>query len=84
MSQRFSYVRYDETAMAKQQELREVFERLEALVDSIPDSSHDVRRAKALTHTHLEVAYMWTGKAIRDEQIARLGTVDEQPERNAE
>lgn len=28
-------------------------------------------RAKSLLLTHLEEAYMWTGKALRDQQIAR-------------
>ncbi len=31
-------------------------------------------RAASLVRTKLEEAYMWVGKAIRDEQIARNGS----------
>lgn len=79
MSDRFSYVRYDETAMSRQQALRDAFEEVEKLVDQLADG-----RAKALVYTKLEEAYMWTGKSIRDDQIVRQGKVDEQPERNDE
>ena len=40
-------------------------------------AAHDLlddSRYKALFMTELEIAYMWTGKAIRDEQVARAGT----------
>jgi len=38
-------------------------------------------RAKALALTNLEQAYMWIGKAIRDDQIARNGSAELQEER---
>ncbi len=76
MSDRFSYVKYDETAMAEQNKLREVFEELEKFVDMLTHT-----RPRSLAYTALEEAYMWVGKAIRDDQIARTGKVDEQPER---
>lgn len=79
MSVRFSYVKYDDQATKQQQDLREAFERVEALADRLVEG-----RSKSLVMTHLEIAYMWTGKAIRDDQIARTGKVDEQPERNNE
>jgi hypothetical protein len=76
---RFSYVKYDETAMKQQQELKEAFERIEALVDCLEPG-----RAQSLVLTKLEEAYMWTGKSIRDSQIKRNGSAEEQPERNNE
>lgn len=74
---RFNYVKYDEQAMKQQQELKAAFEAVEKLVDRLPDG-----RPKSLIYTKLEEAYMWTGKAIRDDQIARNGFAEEQPERN--
>lgn len=75
--QRFSYVKYDDKATKLQIVFKGGFEQLTAVVDAhLPDG-----RAKALVHTKLEEAYMWVGKAIRDEQIARTGKIDEQPER---
>lgn len=74
---RFSYVKYDEPAMKQQQELREKFEELEALVNKLEPG-----RAQSLVFTKLEEAYMWTGKSVRDAQIKRQGKVDEQPERS--
>lgn len=79
MSNRFSYVRYDEHAAAQQQMFKERFESLERMVGTLADG-----RAKSLVLTKLEEAYMWVGKSIRDDQIARTGKVDEQPERNNE
>lgn len=79
MSDRFSYVRYDAQAIENQQKLRDAFEEVERLVDQLADG-----RAKSLVYTKLEEAYMWTGKSIRDDQIARSGVVDEQPERGNE
>jgi hypothetical protein len=79
MGQRFSYVKYDEQAMAQQMELRLKFEELEGLCDKLENG-----RAKSLVFTKLEETYMWTGKAIRDTQIARQGKIDEQAERNNE
>lgn len=77
MSQRFSYVRYDAQAQIQQEALKELFEKLENMVSSLKDG-----RAKSLVLTHLEEAYMWTGKAIRDEQIAREPQTDHAPERS--
>lgn len=79
MSNRFSYVKYDERATNHQGAMKKQFELLEAAVDLMADG-----RAKSLILTKLEEAYMWVGKAIRDDQIARTGKVDEQPERGNE
>lgn len=79
MSLRFSYIKYDDQSMAAQQKLKGMFEAVEAEVEKLSEG-----RAKALVMTHLEIAYMWAGKAIRDEQIKRTGDSTEQKERGAE
>lgn len=71
MSQRFSYVKYDAVLVTKQEKLKELFEAIEVYAQNTLNDG----RAKALVMTHLEEAYMWTGKAIRDEQIARDNTI---------
>ena len=63
----FDYVRYDEDSVTKQEAFKAKFEELEQMgIDLLPPG-----RARSLLSTKLEEAYMWTGKAIRDEQIAR-------------
>lgn len=79
MSNTFSYVKYDQQAIDLQAKFKAQFEEIEQSMAALKPG-----RAKALVLTNLEVAYMWTGKAIRDEQIERTGKVDEQPERSAE
>jgi hypothetical protein len=64
---RFDYVRYDAEAQKTQAEFKAAFEKLEALTDSGLKNG----RAKSLALTKLEEAYMWVGKAIRDEQVAK-------------
>jgi len=81
MSQRFSYVKYDDYAAKSQQEIKVAFEKVEALCEQLLSSG----RAKALVMTKLEEAYMWTGKSIRDSQIERnFGEYKELEERSAE
>lgn len=78
--QRFSYVKYDPISVADQNALKERFVSLTSLVEkTLPPG-----RSQSLCLTALEEAYMWTGKGIRDAQIARTGRIDEQPERSAE
>jgi hypothetical protein len=79
MSQRFSYVKYDDESREKQEKLKGAFEEVEKLVDPLPNG-----REKSLIMTYLEIAYMWTGKAIRDDQIARYVQPEHVPERSAE
>lgn len=69
MANRYDYVRYDETAQSKQQEFKDAFIALEAKVEGL-----SAGRAKSLVHTKLEEAYMWIGKAIRDDQVERNGS----------
>lgn len=80
MAGRFDYVKYDEEATKKQADLKAAFEEIERLVEiSLTDG-----RAKSLVMTHLEISYMWTGKAIRDEQISRGSQTADVPERTNE
>jgi len=66
MTNRFDYVAYDGQAKAVQANFKEEFIKLTADVESI-----GLGRATELAILHLEEAYMWIGKAIRDEQIQR-------------
>lgn len=74
---RFDYVKYDTLAIAHQEDFKYQFEKLEALANTTLKDG----RAKSLFLTALEEAYMWTGKAIRDEQIARNSQTTHVPER---
>lgn len=73
---RFDYVRYDEPAMSQQAFFKSKFQTLENSIDGFRDG-----RSKSLALTALEEAYMWIGKMIRDEQIARVGAAPLQEER---
>ena len=77
MSQRFTYVKYDAEAIEKQEKFKKVFEELEKMANELLVAS----RPQALFLTALEEAYMWTGKSIRDEQIARNSLPAHAPER---
>ncbi len=77
MSSRFDYVKYDDKATTLQANFKAKFSELEELVTSNLSSI----RAKALVLTKLEEAYMWVGKAIRDDQIERNGPAELQEER---
>lgn len=74
---RFDYVRYDTLAMNQQEKFKGMFNQLSSDADTILKSP----RAKALVQTKLEEAYMWVGKAIRDDQIERNGSAEIQEER---
>jgi len=74
---RFNYVRYDEVAQEKQVMFKDDFETTDTNIqETLPDG-----RAKSLALTHLEIAYMWIGKSIRDEQVKRDCFSKEAPER---
>lgn len=74
---RFDYVRYDEKASYDQCTFKACAEHLEKVIESELKPG----RAKALALTALEECYMWIGKAIRDDQIARNGSSELQEER---
>lgn len=76
MSERFKYVKYDERSIIQQEAFKEQFEKLETMVEDLSQG-----RAKSLMLTHLEEAYMWLGKAIRDEQLSRGSQTEHVPER---
>jgi hypothetical protein len=75
---RFDYVKYDESAIADQNLFKRHVETIETDINSLIES----HRAKALAITKLEEFYMWIGKAIRDDQIARNGSAELQEERS--
>jgi hypothetical protein len=74
---RFDYVRYDDRATNVQGTLKTKFQEIEAYAEAFMESP----RAKALFMTKLEEAYMWAGKAIRDDQVKRNGTTELQEQR---
>lgn len=74
---RFDYVKYDEKSCDLQAGFKDLFQTVEYEVDKLAPG-----RAKALIYTKLEEAYMWVGKAIRDEQIERNHMTELQEERN--
>lgn len=75
-SKTFSYVRYDDVAQATQAQFKKAFEALERMVMTLKSS-----RPRSLVMTELEVAYMWVGKAIRDDQYERDHKTTDAPER---
>lgn len=79
MSDRFSYVAYDQERINTQAYFKEMFAEIEKKVLTLKPG-----RAQSLVLNKLEEAYMWIGKAIRDEQIAANGYAPEQPGRNNE
>lgn len=79
-SRRFDYVKYDETAAAEQAGFKELFSGLAGMVEDRLSPG----RATSLALTKLEEAYMWVGKALRDECIARDDKVPDEPRRTNE
>lgn len=73
---RFDYVRYDETAQSYQDTAKQLCVVFESLIDKLSNG-----RAKSLALTKLEECYMWIGKQIRDDQIARNGSAELMEER---
>jgi len=76
MSNRFDYVKYDQESERLQSNAKALMVDAVKMINQIPDG-----RAKSLALTKLEEAYMWIGKAIRDEQIQRNGSAELQEER---
>ncbi len=73
---RFDYVKYDEQSVEIQAEIKKKCEELEASIEKLNPG-----RYKSLALTDIESVYMWAGKAIRDEQIARNGAAPLQEQR---
>lgn len=79
MSRRFDYVKYDDKAKTQQEDFKVRFQDLEYVAEILEEG-----RAKSLVMTHLEIAYMWVGKALRDECIKRNPSIQDVPERTTE
>lgn len=73
---RFDYVKYDGVTQTIQDAFKKAFIEIENGVDGLMDG-----RAKSLAYTKLEEAYMWIGKALRDDQIQRNGSAELQESR---
>lgn len=63
---RFDYVKYDEQSTDSQGEAKTRCMLVESFINTLPEG-----RYKSLALTDLEKVYMWIGKSLRDEQIAR-------------
>lgn len=84
---RFDYVKYDTGAIEDQALAKKLVEQLEGFIESIgyavgSEKYGSIARSKSLALTKLEEAYMWIGKAIRDDQLARNNISEPQEERN--
>ncbi len=66
MNNRFDYVQFDKETTDDLLKIKEKFQELEKMIDSLENG-----RAKSLVYTSLEESYMWVGKALRDEQIQK-------------
>ena len=66
MTERFDHIQFDEISLNKAHGLRVAFENVEDLLEKLPPS-----RQRLFCFQALEEAYMWAGKAIRDEQLHR-------------
>ena len=78
-SKTFAYVRYNEANVKVQGQFKALFQVVEKSVLELPAG-----RARSLVMTKLEEAYMWVGKAIRDQQVASDLMSLEQPERKTD
>lgn len=74
---RFDYVAYDD----KSKQLQSFFKTEFSYVEKSIEQNFKDSRYKSLAITKLEEAYMYIGKAIRDEQFERNGTAELQEER---
>jgi len=72
----YDYIRYDDFSKELQNIFKTKFIDLDTMLTAI-----DPSRELSLAKTKLEEAYMWIGKAIRNDQIKRLGDQDDVPER---
>jgi len=67
MIDRFDHVAYDGYA----RETQAMFKQLFTAVSQMVEDNCSAARASSLAQAKLEEAYMWVGKAIRDDQISR-------------
>ena len=76
---RFDYVKYDDNAEKMQAGFKSIFIGLTDAVEALPKG-----RAQSIALTKLEEAYMWIGKAIRDNQIERNGAAELMEQRKSD
>lgn len=69
---RYDYVKYSDKSQELQAKFKSDFQQITNGVEMALRPS----RAQALALTKLEEAYMWIGKAIRDEQVSSLPSVE--------
>lgn len=79
VSRRFDYVKYDDKAAKEQEAYKKLCQQMEEAIELLKEG-----RAKSLALTHLEITYMWIGKALRDECIERNPEINDVPERTNE
>jgi hypothetical protein len=68
---RFDYLKFDPHATNIHVAVKSKFEGLAETLEALPDG-----RAKSLALTKLEEAFMWAGKAVRDDQVSRQKVVE--------
>lgn len=68
---RFDAVAFDSNSVEKRGKLKETFTALETMVERVLGVQET--RAKAQVMAHLEEAFGWCGRAIRDQQIDSRG-----------
>lgn len=66
VNSRFDHVKYDDISNSKIELLKHEFEVIDSMLTTLLPG-----RAKEIAFDRLEEAYMWVGKALRDEQLAR-------------
>ena len=76
---RFNYVRYDSQSTEQQEIAKKMCESMEQFIESLGKG-----RPQSLALTALEETYMWIGKSIRDNQIARGSQIEHIAERTNE
>ena len=72
----FSYVKYDEESTKQSEEIKALCEQLEAKMKTLGNG-----RYQAIALTHLETAFAFCGKAIRDVQMSKGSQAAHVPER---
>lgn len=66
---RFDAIKYDETAISQQAKFKRLFNELGEAVDADLYGG----QAKSRVLRRLEEAFMWVGKAIKEEQMQKRG-----------
>jgi len=69
---RFDYVKYDVQSTEKQLSAKSICQEMEGFINEQLGAG----RTTSLALTKLEELYMWVGKAIRDDQLARDVTTE--------